>query len=197
MKKLRREPGKYLRVRANIDALLDHLYYEQMSWIITKKYIQESRGVEKVEKLHGYCGQNTQTTQGGWPKLFNLSHRYVFCHSIHADCTQYLSQRGEKQVTTPRFDIFSRNWALLGTKKWRNQRLPFLGKDQVQIAFRRQFFGRKSSSITQELGQRCLYAQVGEFRQLQCWVNPLPLPLALVNPHFTEKSSFLPVNLSF
>ena len=65
MKKLRREPGKYLRVRANIDALLDHLYYEQMSWIITKKYIQESRGVEKVEKLHGYCGQNTPITQGG------------------------------------------------------------------------------------------------------------------------------------
>ena len=151
----------------------------------TRKLNNFKATVARIRRLHKEVGQN-----------YSISHRYAFCHSIHANCTQYLS-RGEKQVTTSRFDIFNRNQALLGTKKWRNQRLPFLGKDQVQIAFRRQFFGRKSSSITQELGQRCLYAQVGEFRQLQCWVNPLPLPLALVNPHFTEKSSFLPVNLSF
>ena len=66
MKKLRREPGKYLRVRAEFDALLDHLYTNNcIQEIITKKYIQESRGDEEVEKLHGHCGQNTQTTQGG------------------------------------------------------------------------------------------------------------------------------------
>ena len=37
-----------------------------------------------------------------------------------------------------RFEIFNRNWALPGSKKWPNLRLPLLGKIQVQIAIRRQ-----------------------------------------------------------